>query len=64
MRSNILLMIIMITPLSGFCQSEYYYDYDKYTRVEYSDNYIAIETNDNLTDWPSFFENNELIIIN
>lgn len=60
----ITVLVILITifgSISGYCQSEYYYDYDKYVIVEYSENIIAIEKNESLTDWPNFFDNNDYL---
>lgn len=34
----IILLVLLITitgSISGYCQNEYYYDYDKYVKVEY-----------------------------
>lgn len=57
----LVLLITIIGSISGFCQSEYYYDYDEYVEVEYSDSFVAIEKNDNLSDWSSFFDNNDYL---
>lgn len=49
-----MLIITIFGSISGNCQTEYYYDYDKYIEVEYSDEFLAIEINDILTDWSAF----------
>lgn len=55
------LLITIIGSILGYCQTEYYYDYDKYVAVEYSDSFLAIEINNNLTDWSIFFDDNDYL---
>ncbi len=56
MKKNIIIITILsllitnIGSISGYCQSEYYYDFDKLVEVEYSNNIISIEKNENLTE--------------
>ena len=59
--TGIVLLITIFSSISGFCQTEYYYDYNKYVAVEYSDSFLAIEKNESLTDWSNFFDDNDYL---
>ena len=61
---NVVLLVFMIAIIgsrSGFCQTEYYYHYDKYVPVENSNEFAAIEIDENLSDWSSFFDSNDYL---